>query len=94
MFTLPQVNQLQADVSHYQEQAETALQESAGWQQSVQRLHAKLAQKAEHAADFDNMQAEVALVTFLLLKHDIHTYIANQAASVRSLHACYFWSIS
>ncbi len=54
-----QVAQLQADVGHYQGQAETALIDSEGWQQSVQELRTELAQKAGRAAEFGNMQAEV-----------------------------------
>jgi len=54
-----QVAQLQADVGHYQGQAETALTDSEGWQQNVQELRTELAEKAGHAAEFGNMQAEV-----------------------------------
>ena len=60
-----QVAQLQADVGHYQVQAETALGDSEAWQQSVQELRTELAEKAVRAADFGNMQAEV--LSFALL---------------------------
>lgn len=54
-----QVAQLQADVGHYQGQADTALQESDGWQQTVENLRTELADKAKRASQVDDMQAEV-----------------------------------
>ena len=59
------MDQLQQDVAHYQGQAEMALQEGEAWQQAVQQLYAELADKAKHAADSDDMQAEVSLLTLL-----------------------------
>jgi hypothetical protein len=55
-----QVAQLQADVGHYQGQAETALRDSEGWQQTVQELRTELAEKAVRAPEFGDMQAEAA----------------------------------
>ena len=49
-------------MGHYQGQAEIALQESEGWQQTVQQLRAELADNAQHAADYDDLQAEVGLM--------------------------------
>ena len=54
-----QVVQLQADVGHYQGQAETALSDIEGWQQNVQELRMELAEKTGRAAEFGGMQAEV-----------------------------------
>ena len=54
-----QVAQLQADVGYYQGQADTALQESDGLQQTVGKLRSELADKAERASQVDDMQAEV-----------------------------------
>ena len=46
-------------MAHYQGQAETALQESEGWQKTTQQLLAQLADAAKHAADLDDTQLEV-----------------------------------
>lgn len=69
-----QVAQLQADVEHYQGQAETALSDGEAWQQHVQELRTELAEKAGRAAEFGNMQAEVLPSSFLY----IATYCQHQ----------------
>ena len=69
-----QVAQLQADVGHYQGQAETALRDSEGWQQGVQELRSELAEKAGRVAEFGNMQAEVPPSALLY----IGTYCQHQ----------------
>ena len=69
-----QVAQLQADVEHYQGQAETALSDGEAWQQHVQELRTELAEKAGRAAEFGNMQAEVLPSSFLY----IGTYCQHQ----------------
>ncbi len=62
-----QVAQLQADVGHYQGQADAALRESESWQHNVQQLQAELDDKARRASEFNDMQAEVSLAALHVL---------------------------